>query len=251
MKKIIIVAIGVLLIGLPVAAREGLSRRSPPAEADAAALLARADSFRGGFDSAVIRVKLTNYEAERVSEEADFEVSVKGENSLVKFLSVRSKGQSLLMRGDDMWFFLPAVARPVRITPIQRLLGNVSNGDLARLRYALDYDATIEGHADVGGVAATVLDLRAKRKGATYQRVRYVIRRSDARPLEAEFFLTSGKPMKTATFGEVREIAGRQTLTRIDIRDAVRNTSRTTVDILSITPREPPDKLFSPVRAGG
>ena len=105
---------------------------------DAAKLLALADGFRGGFDSGVVEVKLTNYDVDRVVEEAGFEVSVKGENSLVRFLSVRSKGQSLLMRGDDMWLFLPAVARPVRITPIQRLLGNVSNGDLARLRYSLD-----------------------------------------------------------------------------------------------------------------
>ena len=251
MKKVFMVAAVAACLGASLTAGEALSRRSPEVKADAHALLVQADSFRGGFESAVIRVKLTNYEAERLSEEADFEVSAKGENSLVRFLSVRSKGQSLLMRGDDMWFFLPAVARPVRITPIQRLLGNVSNGDLARLRYAMDYDATIEGPADVDGVAATVLDLRAKRKGATYQRVRYVIRKSDARPLRAEYFLTSGRPMKTATFGEVREFAGRQTLTRIDIRDGLRDTSRTIIEILSIVPRELPDKVFSPTRSGG
>ena len=240
MNKILSAATAAAFLSVPLAASD-----------EATALLARSDAFRGGFDSAVIRVKLTNYEGNRVSEEADFEVSAKGENSLVKFLSVRSKGQSLLMRGDDMWFFLPAVARPVRITPIQRLLGNVSNGDLARLRYASDYSATIDGHTEVEGAAATVLELRARRKGATYQRVRYVVRQSDARPLSAEYFLTSGKPMKTATFGEVRDIAGRPTLTRIDIRDAVRDTSRTTIDILSITPRELPDKVFSPTRSGG
>lgn len=250
-NKILCAAAAAAVLSVPLAASDSVSRQGPEAKADAAALLARSDAFRGGFDSAVIRVKLTNYEGNRISEEADFEVAAKGENSLVKFLSVRSKGQSLLMRGDDMWFFLPAVARPVRITPIQRLLGNVSNGDLARLRYALDYDATVEGPAQVDGVAATVLELRAKRKGATYQRVRYVLQSSDGRPLRAEYFLTSGKPMKSATFGDVRDIAGRPTLTRIDIRDAERDTSRTTIDILSITPRELPDKMFSPTRSGG
>lgn len=218
---------------------------------DAAAMLARADAFRTGFDSAVLRVKLTNYEADRVTEEAEFEVAAKGDNSLVKFLSVRSKGQALLMRGDDMWIFLPAVARPVRITPMQRLLGNVSNGDLARLRYAADYDATIAGAAEVNGVPATVLDLRAKRKGATYQRVRYVVSRADGRPLAAEYFLTSGKAVKTATFGALRTLAGRETLTLVDIRDIMRPSSRTTVETLSVVPRDLPDKTFSPVRAGG
>jgi outer membrane lipoprotein-sorting protein len=218
------------------------------ADGDASRLLALADGFRGGFDSGVIDVKLTNYDVDRVVEEAGFEVSVKGENSLVRFLSVRSKGQSLLMRGDDMWLFLPEVARPVRITPIQRLLGNVSNGDLARLRYAIDYDATIDGDEEAGGITCTVLELRAKRKGATYQRVRYLVRKDDARPVRAEYFLTSGKAIKTATFGELRDMGGRPTLTRIEIHDALRPESKTTIDFLSLTPRALPDKLFSPVR---
>jgi outer membrane lipoprotein-sorting protein len=235
---------------LAVAVMVGLTA-SPRADADAARLLAAADGFRGGLDSGIVQVKLTNYDHDRVVEEAGFEVSVKGENSLVRFLSVRSKGQSLLMRGDDMWFFLPAVARPVRITPIQRLLGNVSNGDLARLRYAIDYDISIEGEADANGVPCTVLDLRAKRKGATYQRVRYFVRKSDAQPVKAEYFLTSGKAIKTAAFGGLRDMGGRPTLTRIEIHDATRPESRTTMEFISITPRPLPDKLFSPARSEG
>jgi len=221
---------------------------SPRAADDAARLLAQADGFRGAVDSGVVRVTVTNRDAGRVLEAADFEVSIKGENSLVRFLALKSKGQSLLMRGDDMWFFLPAVARPVRITPIQRLLGNVSNGDLARLRYGMDYDASIEGDADADGVACTVLDLRARRKGATYQRVRYFVRKTDARPMRAEYFLTSGKPIKTATFGELRELGGRPTLTRITIQDVLHPASMTTVDFTEITSRPLPDKLFSPGR---
>ena len=239
-----------MILMMAVAAMVALGA-SVRADGDAAKLLALADGFRGGFDSGIVEIKLTNYDVDRVVEEAAFEVSVKGENSLVRFLSVRSKGQSLLMRGDDMWLFLPAVARPVRITPIQRLLGNVSNGDLARLRYALDYDATIEGDEESAGVTCTVLDLRAKRTGATYQRVRYVVRKADARPVRAEYFLTSGKAIKTAVFGELREMGGRPTLTRIEIRDALHPASRTTIDFLELTPRALPDKLFSPVRTEG
>lgn len=218
---------------------------------EAARLLARADAYRGGFDSFAVQVRLTNADAGRVTEEAEYEVLIKGENSLVRFLSVRSKGQSLLMRGDDMWFFLPAVARPVRITPIQRLLGNVSNGDLARLRYALDYDATIEGESTADGQRCHVLDLRARRKGATYQRVRYFVSQADGRPIQAEYFLTSGKAVKTATFSGLREMAGRQTLSRVVVTDTARPASRTTIEFITIVPRPLADKLFSPARAEG
>jgi outer membrane lipoprotein-sorting protein len=214
-------------------------------------LLERADEFRATFDAFVVRVKLTNTDRGRVVDEAEFEVSIKDDNSLVRFLSVRSKGQSMLMRGDDMWLFLPAVARPVRITPIQRLMGNVSNGDLARLRYATDYDATLDGDAVVDGQECDVLDLRARRKAATYQRVRYFVRKSDARPIRADYFLTSGKPVKRAAFSELRQMAGRPILSRLVIEDAERPESKTTIDFVTITLKPLPDKLFNVMRSEG
>jgi outer membrane lipoprotein-sorting protein len=224
---------------------------SLPASDDAIGILRRSDRFRPSFDSFVVRVKLTNSDAGETVDEADFEVSIKGDNSLVKFLSTRSKGQSLLMRGDDMWMFLPSVARPVRITPIQRLMGNVSNGDLARLRYADDYTATLEGQVQVEGQTCDVLDLRARRKSATYQRVRYIVRRSDARPLNAEYSLTSGKVMKRATFTAPRDMAGRQILSRTIIADADNPDSVTTIDLLSVAPKPLADKVFSVARSDG
>src|SRR5688572_23400927 len=80
------------------------------AQDEAGRILLESDRFRGDWPSVIARTRIDNYEGERLSESADFEVSIKGSNSLVRFLSTRSKGQSLLMRGDDMWFYLPAVA---------------------------------------------------------------------------------------------------------------------------------------------
>ncbi len=79
MKTILAVTAVMVALGAPVRA-----------DGDAAKLLALADGFRGGFDSGIVEVKLTNYEVDRVVEEAGFEVSVKGENCLVRVLSVRS-----------------------------------------------------------------------------------------------------------------------------------------------------------------
>lgn len=218
---------------------------------DAARLLERADRFRSGWPAFVVRTRIDNFDGDRLVESAEFAVSVKGENSLVRFLSPKTKGQSLLMRGDDLWFFLPSVTRPVRITPIQRLLGNTSNGDLARLRYAIDYTATIEGEESIDGVPGVILDLRARRKGATYQRVRYAVRRSDAMPLRAECFVGSGKHLKTAYFSEPRQFAGRLIVSRLVIHDRLKAASRTVMEFVEFTPRELPDKIFNPVRTDG
>ena len=57
------------------------------------------------------------------------------------------RGQIMPMKGRDLWIFIPAVSQPVRLSPAQRLTGQVTNGDLARefrprlCRYDLAYRA--------------------------------------------------------------------------------------------------------------
>lgn len=215
---------------------------------EAARRLEASDHFRGDWPSVVVRTRIDNYDGEELAETAEFEVAIKGDNSLVRFLSPRSKGQSLLMRGDDMWFYLPSVARPVRITPIQRLLGNTSNGDVARMRYTSDYNAVIEGEEAVEDIPCVILDLRAKRKGATYQRIRYAVREADSMPIRAEFFLTSGRHLKTAFFEEPTTMAGRTIVSRIVIDDRMNAVSRTVMTFLSFVPKAIDDKVFNPAR---
>jgi putative ABC transport system permease protein len=220
------------------------------AQTDATQILERADRFRGGWPSVVQHTRIDNYDGDTLVESADFEVSLKGENSVVRFLSVKNKGQTLLMRGDDMWYFLPSVARPIRITPMQRLLGNASNGDVARVRYSIDYEPSIVGEETIEGTRCTILELRAKRKGATYQRMRYAVRQTDAQPVRAEFFLASGKQTKTAFFQEPRTEAGHTVMTRLVIYDHIKDRSKTIMQFSGFTPRDLPDKLFNPARSG-
>ncbi len=111
-----------------------------PAAPDAEALLKRSDTFRNGWPSYVVHVKITDYESGRSDEEHLYEVSQKGtDKTYVEFMSPREKGRHLLMLGDDMWVYLPDTSRPVRITPLERLTGDASNGDVARTNYAVDY----------------------------------------------------------------------------------------------------------------
>ena len=159
---------------------------------DATDLLKRSDAFRNGWPSFVTHVKITNFEAGKPDEEKLYEVSQKGtDKTYVEFMSPREKGRHLLMLTDDMWIYLPDTSRPVRITPLERLSGDASNGDVARTNYAIDYTPSYVRTEKVGDTACYVLDLTAKRKGATYQRILYWIRVEDARPVKAEFYLTS------------------------------------------------------------
>jgi outer membrane lipoprotein-sorting protein len=212
---------------------------------DAEAVLRRSDVYRNGWPSYVLKVKITNYEADRADEEKLYEVSQKGtEKTYVEFLSPREKGQHLLMLGDDMWIYLPDTSRPIRITPLERLSGDASNGDVARTNYAVDYTPVYQRTEKVGADECYVLELTAKRKGATYQRILYWLRVQDARPVRAEFYLTSGKHIKTATFDEYAPFGGRSQLRKMTLYDEIRHNSHSVLEYSGIAPRELPDKLF-------
>ena len=212
---------------------------------DAADLLKRSDAFRNGWPSFVTHVKITNYEAGKADEEKLYEVSQKGtDKTYVEFMSPREKGRHLLMLTDDMWVYLPDTSRPVRITPLERLSGDASNGDVARTNYAVDYTPSYVRTEKVGDTACFVLDLTAKRKGATYQRILYWIRVEDARPVKAEFYLTSGKHIKSATFDDFANFDGRLLLHRLTLYDEIRHNSHSVLEYSGSVPRALPDKLF-------
>lgn len=217
---------------------------------DAEALLERSDTFRNGWPSFVTHVKITNYESGKPDEEELYEVSQKGtDRTYVEFLSPREKGRHLLMLGDDMWVYLPDTSRPVRITPLERLSGDASNGDVARTNYAFDYTPVYLRTEKVGNIECDLLQLTAKRKGATYQRILYWLRTEDAPPVRAEFYLTSGKHIKSATFDDYAQIGGKTLLRRLTLYDEIRHNSHSQLEYSGSSPRDLPDKLFYQGRA--
>jgi outer membrane lipoprotein-sorting protein len=215
------------------------------ANVDAQALLRQSDILRNGSASYVVHIKITNFEGARQDEEHLYAVSQKGlEKTHVEFLSPREKGRYLLMLGDDMWIYLPDTSRPVRITPLERLTGQASNGDVARTNYAYDYEAVYLRSEKVGETECHVLELTAKRKGSTYHKIEYWLRVEDARPVKAEFYLTSGKHTKSATFDAFSEEGGRTRLARMTIYDQIRKNSHSVMEYSGFEARELPDSLF-------
>jgi len=221
-----------------------------PPTPDADALLKRSDTYRNGWPAYVVHVKITNYESGKSDEEHLYEVSQKGtDKTYVEFMSPREKGRHLLMLGDDMWVYLPDTSRPVRITPLERLTGDASNGDVARTNYAVDYSPAYLRTEKLGTTDCFVLELTAKRKGATYQRIVYWLRTEDARPVRAEFYLTSGKHIKSATFDEYLESNGRPILHKLTLYDEIRHNSHSVLEYNGAAPRDLADKLFYQGRA--
>ena len=209
-------------------------------------ILRVSDRSRNSWDTYYVRTTIQNFENNVLKEEGVFDVSMKGmDKTLVKFLNADVKGQYLLMVDDDMWIYMPNTRKPIRITALQRLMGNASNGDVARTRYAQDYSATFGREERFDGVPCYVLELSAKRDGATYKKIDYWITKDTYRPKRAEMYLISGKHYKTIHFDTYEEIQGRMLATQVTITDRLREGRTTIMKYAGYAPKEIPEKYFN------
>ena len=209
---------------------------------DAASILARSDEFRNPLASFSIDVELTSYDGAK-SDMSKFRVYGKGsERSVVEFTApATEKGKFLLMLRDGMWIYMPATSRPIRISPLQRLMGQASNGDVARTSFTVDY--TPKSASEDGN--AWVIELEAKDPSLSYKRVRLWIDRTTYEPSRADFYVASGKLLKRAHYRKFTNMAGRRVVSDIEIEDLVRPGRRTVMRYANLVERNNADKMFT------
>jgi hypothetical protein len=154
-------------------------------------------------------------------------VRARGTDALCETLAPpRHKGEVYLFNDRNLWFVKPGLRRPIAISARQRLQGEASNGDVASTNYARDYQGTVVGEDVVGGEPAWRLDLVARSKDVTYDRIRYWISKRQHLGLKAEFLTVGGDLFKTATFeygNRVRLPGGEEIdfVSTMTIRDAM------------------------------
>lgn len=190
------------------------------------ALLEEADRARGGHLPGIawtiaIDARDADGESSRTMQAVAADIG-----SRVEYTTpAKMRGQRILMVGRNMWFVRPGLQRPVPLSPRQRLLGAASTGDVAATRYASDYEAEIGGNASIDGEPCVVLDLVAKARNTTYDRIRYWVSEKRKFGVQAEFYTVSGKLFKTARFEYDNEIRheGRRFpfVSRMTITDAI------------------------------
>jgi len=217
----------------------------PQAE-DSAILLKKIDAFRIPFKEFLVRTKITSFEHDRQTETAVFDAYISGEDkSLVIAREFKTRGMKILYVDEDMWVHLPDTHRPLRITPIQRLMGEASNGDIAQISFANDYSAEEKGLETVDGTACRKILLLAKKKSATYQKIVLFVREADYRSVKAEFYLTSGKHFKTAFYSEFKPVGGRMILSKTIIVDELQIWKRTELEYTTFEEKTIPARYFN------
>ena len=223
--------------------------------ADVSAWLREADATRNAFEEAVITARASQVVDGKVTGSADFEVYTKGRTrGLIVFRSGSGNGRKILTDGPRMWLIVPGASRPIPVTANQRLLGGASMGDVASLRFAEDYTATLrQEEASVGGKACRVLDLKAKSPNSPFPHVVLWWNEAEHVPAKVLFSLPSGKEAKEVTFTKFARKAGKTIVSEMEIRDLLARDPKafTRLEYLDYRPAKLDDKLFTPDGAKG
>jgi outer membrane lipoprotein-sorting protein len=218
-----------------------------PDDPAARSILEKADQIRFPQEGFQVDVAIATTGEGKATEERKYRVLAKGnENSIVMVIEPASeRGQIMLMKGRDLWIFLPSVSQPVRLSMAQRLTGQVANGDLARANFVGDYNPRLLRTDVLDGEKHHVLELTAVDRGVAYQRVILWVRQSDSHPHKAEFYSTSGRLLKTCLYQDFEKMAGKVRPTKLVMEDALRKGEQSVLEYSAMKLRDLPDKVFT------
>ena len=228
---------------------------APGARADdVSALLKAADKYRMSGDNMQIdtRISVFNTDGSPDKERRYVVFAQARHQSLVLMQSPAEKGQKVLMLGDDYWLLMPGSQRPLRITPMQKLLGDASTGDIATMSWAEDYTGTVTGDERCGEPeqACVHLSLTASRKGVTYQRIELWLGKARSEPVKADLYVQSDKLAKQARFVMDKPLSSGSvptTVTAMLLRDQLTNKKETQVRYLARKEHTVPEAWLNPM----
>ncbi len=162
------------------------------------------------------------------------------DRSFLEFTApARDAGSRYLRMDDNMWIFLPRVGKSVRIQGHmlrQGMMGSdFSYGDASEQPSMVDdYDAVIEKEEELDGRPTYVLYLTGNKKTLAYPMRRIWVDSERWVPLKEERFARSGKLLKTALVGDVRQIGSRWYPFRTELDNALQADTRTIMQLLEI-----------------
>ena len=217
---------------------------------DIPTLLKAADKYRMSSDNMQVETQISVFNTDgSPDKERRYTVFAQAKHqSLVLMQSPAERGQKVLMLGDDFWLLMPGSQRPMRITPMQKLLGDASTGDIATMSWAEDYSGSIAGEDRCGEPeqACVHLSLNAARKGVTYQRIELWLGKARHEPVRADLYVQSDKLAKQARFVMDKTTAP-TAVTAMLLRDQLTNKKETQVRYLSRKEHTVPEAWLNPM----
>ncbi|EOK5731458.1 outer membrane lipoprotein-sorting protein [Vibrio vulnificus] len=222
-----------------------------PSDEQVMSMIKQADDYRLKETSARVVSLVSLYENDQLDKTREYHVYTRpNRESLVIFKSAVEAGQKMLMLQDNYWLQMPKSRRPIRITPMQKLLGEASVGDISTLTWSEDYQGIWVASEKVQGlagesVATQRLQLTAKTSGASYQTIDLWLTEQENFPLKADLYLRSGKLAKQAWFTR-GERNGEVGVTEMTLLDHIQPAKKTVIEYQDVQPWQLEDKFYNP-----
>ncbi len=209
-------------------------------------LVYKADQYRQSKDNLKVTSLIKLYKNDQLDKERIYDVYIKPDRkSLVISQSPSEKGQKVLMIDDKFWILLPKTKRPIRITPMQKLLGEASTGDIASMRWSEDYSAEFIATHETSGTGYNELKLTARRKRVTYKTIHLSLAPESNEPVQARLYLVSEKLAKIASF-EMAKIDGRRQVSKMTLKDEIQKNRYTEIEYIARASHSLSDKYYNP-----
>lgn len=173
--------------------------------------------------------------------------------SFVRIVAPAKDAGILSLRlGSEMWNYLPAIERSIKVPPsmmLQPWLGSdFSNDDMVKESSIVhDYQHRLVAEPRVDGVEAWEIESLPRPEAAVvWGRLLSLVRKGDYVPLSTRFFNERGQLVRTLSYSEVRSFGGRLLPTRWEMQPESQPGKKTTLVILEARHDQPiPDEIFS------
>lgn len=165
--------------------------------------------------------------------------------ALVRFVDPPSeRGKSLLSVFDKLWYYEPKLRRPIPISRQQRLIGQVSNGDVVATDFDLSYISKLATIEDCEGRKCYRLELQRRWPHVTYPKINYWVDVETYRPFKAEFLASGDKVLKRAWYKDYKPALGVARPHEIYIEDSLKKEQYTRMLYSNVRLEEVPEAYF-------
>jgi len=174
------------------------------------------------------------------------------DDSFTEYLAPpRDKGTKMLKLGDQLWIYSPATDRIILISG-HMLRQSVMGSDLSYEDMMEDpflqntYIAEIIGQDTISNRRVWILDLKAKKGDASYDKCKIWVDNERFIPIKENLYAKSGKLLKTIEIHEVMRVEGRWFPKKVLYKDVLKEGKGTEMIIDSIEfNKKIPDYIFS------
>lgn len=194
------------------------------------------------------KIELENIKPGRPTKTYQLDIYRKGtDKTLAEIVApAKERGQKILRVQDNLWMYFPNIQKAIRIGSRDRLLGtDFSQGDISR-DLTKDYSSTLLGVEKIEGKETYKLELKAKTKTVTYDKMLYWVDKETFYPVRTEMYSLSDKLLKIQTHSEPKELAGKVRLSKSIMEDVLVKGSKTIMKIKEMEiKKDLPDIMFT------